>query len=149
MRDVLTATFAVRDLGGVDCSPDGGAVAWDETYHDPYDLLHSPRYTAVYSRRIAGGPTLRVTAGKQNGFYDEENPVWSPDGREIAFLSDARSKGQLQLFVARADGSGVRELNELDRGRATVELGAGWEAARFSLYRRGSSASRCACPGRA
>ena len=113
MRDVLTATFAVRDLGGVDCSPDGSAVAWDETFHDPHDLLHSPRYTAVYVRRIAGGPTMRLTAGKQNGFYDEENPVWSPDGREIAFLSDARSKGQLQLFIARADGSGVRRLNEL------------------------------------
>lgn len=113
MRDVLTATFEVRDLGGVDCSPDGGAVAWDETFHDPHDLLHSPRYTAIYVRRIAGGPTLRLTAGTQNGFYDEENPVWSPDGHEIAFLSDARSKGQLQLFIARADGSGVRRLKEL------------------------------------
>ncbi len=113
MRDVLTATFAVRDLSGVDCSADGSAVAWEETFHDPHDLLHSPRYTAVYARRIAGGPTMRMTAGKQNGFYDEENPVWSPDAREIAFLSDARSKGQLQLFIARADGSGVRRLNEL------------------------------------
>ncbi len=113
MRDVLTATFEVRDLGGVDCSPDGGAVAWDETFHDPHDLLHSPRYTAIYVRRIAGGPTFRLTAGTQNGFYDEENPVWSPDGHEIAFLSDARSKGQLQLFIARADGSGVRRLKEL------------------------------------
>ncbi len=113
MRDVLTATFEVRDLGGVDCSRDGNAVAWEETFHDPHDLLHSPRYMAVYSRRIAGGPTLRLTAGKQNGFYDEENPVWSPDGHEIAFLSDARSKGQLQLFIARADGSGVRQVKEL------------------------------------
>jgi dipeptidyl aminopeptidase/acylaminoacyl peptidase len=68
---------------------------------------------SVYVRRIAGGPLLRITAGTQNGFYDEENPVWSPDGREVAFLSDARSKGQLQLFIARADGSGVRQLNKL------------------------------------
>ena len=113
MRDVLTATFEVRDLGGVDCSPDGSAVAWDESFHDPHDLLHSPRYTSVYVRRIAGGPRLRLTAGKQSGFYDEENPVWSPDGRKIAFLSDARSKGQLQLFIARADGSGLRQLNTL------------------------------------
>lgn len=113
MRDVLTATFEVRDLGGVDCSPDGSAVVWDESFHDPHDLLHSARYTSVYVRRIAGGPRLRLTAGSQRGFYDEENPVWSPNGREIAFLSDARSKGQLQLFIARADGSGLRQLSSL------------------------------------
>ncbi|MFZ0363987.1 MAG: S9 family peptidase [Candidatus Cybelea sp.] len=113
MRDVLTATFEVRDLGGVDCSPDGSAVVWDESFHDPHDLLHSARYTSVYVRRIARGPRLRLTAGSQRGFYDEENPVWSPNGREIAFLSDARSKGQLQLFIARADGSGLRQLSSL------------------------------------
>jgi dipeptidyl aminopeptidase/acylaminoacyl peptidase len=113
MRDVLTATFGVRDLSAVNLSPDGSAVAWQETYRDRNDLLRSPRFAAVYVRRLAGGPIVRVTAGDPAGGYDEENPVWSPDGRAIAFLSDARSKDQLQLFVAAADGTQVRALGRL------------------------------------
>jgi dipeptidyl aminopeptidase/acylaminoacyl peptidase len=108
MRDVLTASYRVRDLRGVDLSPDGRAVAWEESYHDPNDLLESLAYSAIYVRQITGGSQIRVTAGDRNGNYTEANPVWSPDGREIAFLSDARSKGQMQLFVADPDGRNVR-----------------------------------------
>ena len=53
---------------------------------------------------------MRLTAGSAGGYYDEENPAWSPDGSKIAFLSDARSQGQLQLYVADADRRNVREL---------------------------------------
>ncbi len=111
MRDVLTASYRVRDLRDVDLSPDGRAVAWEEQYHDPADLLQSPMYSALYVRKLQGGsPPVRLTAGGRNGNYTEENPVWSPDGRKIAFLSDARSKGQLQLFVADANGRNVRQI---------------------------------------
>ncbi len=33
---------------------------------------------------------------------NETEPQWSPNGREIAFLSDARSHGQVQVFIANA-----------------------------------------------
>jgi dipeptidyl aminopeptidase/acylaminoacyl peptidase len=114
MTQVLTASFAVRDLGGVNLAPSGDAVAWDESFHDPANLLHSARYTSLYVAPLAGGKRFRLTAGNANGFYDEENPVWSPDGSKIAFLSDARSKGQSQVYVARSDGSGVRQLGVLN-----------------------------------
>lgn len=114
MRDVLTASYRVRDLRGVDLSPDGVAVAWEESYHDPNDLLQSLAYSAIYIRPIAGGSQTRVTAGDPNGNYTEENPVWSPDGREIAFLSDARSKGQMQLFVADPDGHNARQIAKFE-----------------------------------
>jgi dipeptidyl aminopeptidase/acylaminoacyl peptidase len=110
MREVLTAAYAVRDLGGVALAPDGESVAWEESFHNPRRLLESPRVTAVYAQRLGGGRRVRVTAGKSAAYYDEENPVWSPDARQIAFLSDARSRGQMQLFVARADGTYVHEL---------------------------------------
>lgn len=54
MRDVLTATYAVRDLNDVEITRDGKAVAWEEDFHDRRDLLHSPLYSAVYERPIAG-----------------------------------------------------------------------------------------------
>src|SRR5579863_6357043 len=113
MRDVLQATYAVRELSAVALSPDGDAVAWQESFHDPRRLLESPRYEAVYVQSVARGARIHVTAGSRAAYYDEENPAWSPDGRSLAFLSDARSKGQLQVFVASATGSQVRQLGRI------------------------------------
>jgi len=113
MRDVLLSAYAIRDLTAVALSPSGNAVAWEEIFRDPHDLLNSPRYNAVYLQSRSGGGRVHVTAGGAAGYYDEENPVWSPDGRRVAFLSDARSRGQLQIFVARADGSQIRKLGSL------------------------------------
>jgi dipeptidyl aminopeptidase/acylaminoacyl peptidase len=113
MRDVLTAVYALRELSEVDLSPARDAVAWQETFHDPARLLQSPGWKSVYLRQLSRGARVRLTAGTSNGYYDEENPVWSPDGRAVAFLSDARSKGQLQIFVASSAGSHVRQLGKL------------------------------------
>lgn len=113
MREVLTASYAVRDLSNVALSPSGGAVAWQESFHDPRRLLESPRYEAVYAQSLAHGARIHVTAGAPARYYDEENPVWSPDARRLAFLSDARSKGQLQIFVASETGAQVRQLGTL------------------------------------
>jgi dipeptidyl aminopeptidase/acylaminoacyl peptidase len=113
MRDVLRSAYAVRDLSNVDLAPSGDAVAWEETFHDPARLLLSPRWDVAYVRRL-GGAKMRLTAGSAGGYYDEENPAWSPDGSKIAFLSDARSKGQLQLFVADARAAHVRQLGRFD-----------------------------------
>ncbi|HVR46434.1 MAG TPA: S9 family peptidase [Candidatus Binatia bacterium] len=113
MREVLTASYAVRDLTDVALSPNGTAVAWEESFHDPRRLLESPLYHAAYVQSPGGGTRIHLTAGAPAEYYDEENPVWSPDGRSLAFLSDARSKDQLQIFVASATGSRVRELGRL------------------------------------
>jgi len=114
MREVLRALYAVHDLSGVDLSPTGEAAVWQESFHSAQHLLDSPRVNALYLQRLAGGAPLRITAGARAAYYDEDDPVWSPDGHAIAFLSDARSKGRLQLFVADAGGAHVRQIGELD-----------------------------------
>ena len=149
MTQVLTASFAVRDLGGVNLAPSGDAVAWDESFHDPANLLHSARYTSLYVAPLAGGKRFRLTAGSANGFYDEENPVWSPDGSKIAFLSDARSKGQSQIFVARSDGSGVQQLGRLNGNVQRLTWAPGGAGARGPLYSLGASQGRRAGGGSA
>ena len=68
---------------------------------------------ALYVQRLPGGAAVRITAGTPAAYYDEEDPVWSPDGSAIAFLSDARSKGSPQLYVAGAGGAHVRQIGEL------------------------------------
>jgi dipeptidyl aminopeptidase/acylaminoacyl peptidase len=118
MKAVLTSTFAVRDLSGVNLSPDGRTVAWDEGFRDPKNLLHSPHYSAVFMQSTSGGTRTHVTAGNSQRYYDEENPVWSPDGHRLAFLSDARSSDQLQLFVW-DDAS--RVVRQIGRFRGDVQ----------------------------
>jgi dipeptidyl aminopeptidase/acylaminoacyl peptidase len=114
MRDVLTALYGVHDLGAVGLSPNGEAVVWQESFYDARRLLDSPRCYALYLQRLTAGAPVRITAGAPGAFSDEEDPVWSPDGSAIAFLSDARSKGSLQLFVAGADGKHVRQIGRLN-----------------------------------
>ncbi len=112
MRDVLLASYAVRDLSAVTLARNGDALAWQESFHDPRRILESPRYEAVYVQRLSG-ERVAVTAGARGGYYDEESPAWSPDGRTVAFLSDARSKRQLEIFVADANGRHVRQIGRL------------------------------------
>jgi len=51
-----------------------------------------------------GGGLKRLTKDR----YIDVGPAWSPDGRQIAFVSDRT--GAPQLYVMNADGSGVRRL---------------------------------------
>jgi TolB protein len=51
-----------------------------------------------------GGGLTRLT----NDRYIDVGPTWSPDGRQIAFVSDRT--GAPQIYVMNADGSGVRRL---------------------------------------
>src|ERR1700760_4143309 len=69
-------------------SPDGSSVAYVEG-------LGAPDQSAIY---IA--PRRRVSAGDGTTACDEGSVAWSPDGKQIAFLSDQQEKGQLQLYVA-------------------------------------------------
>src|SRR5262249_30287959 len=48
-------------------------------------------------------------------------PVWSPDGRRIAFIRD-RDRHTANIYVMNADGSGQRRLTQDLRRRPWVEL---------------------------
>ena len=63
---------------------------------------------------IAGGPHLPISAGQPGHSPCEEGAVsWSPDSRQIAFLSDCQSSGQLQLYIVPAAGGTARQLTRL------------------------------------
>jgi Tol biopolymer transport system component len=51
----------------------------------------------------AGGGDMRLTDDPKEDF----NPVWSPDGTKIAFVSDRR--GTRDLFIKTANGAGLEE----------------------------------------
>lgn len=111
MQQVLAATFGIRDLSHVGIAPDASAVVWQESFRE------APRYErrrALYVQMVGESTPTRITAGNQGAYYDEQEPTWSADGKRIAFLSDARSPNQLQLFIGGPAGEQPRELTHLD-----------------------------------
>ena len=108
----VKAMFGVREFEQAAISPDGKRVASVESLPGPGG---APSANSAIRVAELGGPGTqkRITAGDGKAAHEEHDVAWSPDGKSIAFLSDGKSKGQLQLFVARADGSGTRQLTHL------------------------------------
>jgi TolB protein len=67
------------------------------------------------------GTGLRRVVGFESA-YGPHTPVWSPDGRKIAFVS--MPNGDEDIFVVNTDGSGVRNLT----GNPLGEYGPRWSA---------------------
>lgn len=58
----------------------------------------------IYKVSAQGGTAVQLTT---QASY-EANPVWSPDGEQIAFASDRN--GNFDLFIMSADGGAARRL---------------------------------------
>ena len=84
---------SVRPIYEADLSSDGRMVAWSSK--DAKSSAESIQIAPVNGSH----PAQHVTAGSNGAICDEQEPAWSPDARLIAFLSDCRTQGQLQLYV--------------------------------------------------
>ena len=99
----------------------------------------------VYAARVDGAP-MRCSNGSEAKACklttepgEHEDPVWSPDGKWIAY---ARINGeQAAIHVMRADGSEARTLTR--PGRDTLDLHPSWspEGRRIAFYRVAGSNS--------
>jgi Tol biopolymer transport system component len=97
------ATGETRRITDVDAalpswSPHGGRIAF-------FHRLGEPRGN-VWTVPIAGGEPTPVTAGLSRSW----NPVWSPDGRYLYFVSDRG--GSMNLWRVRVDEASGRALAE-------------------------------------
>jgi dipeptidyl aminopeptidase/acylaminoacyl peptidase len=93
--------FLLKTVSDPQVSPDGKLVAyvvsWPEREND------ETRYS-IYLAPIDGRtPARRFTHGKK-----DHSPRWSPDGKQLAFISDRGDKNQ--LFVAPMDGGEARQV---------------------------------------
>jgi Tol biopolymer transport system component len=83
-------------------SPDWEKVAFvQERGGDVYGLA---RNSDIYGMNADGSGRRRLTRSPQN----DGDPVWSPDGRRLAFVR-VRG-GRADIYVVDADGSGLRRL---------------------------------------
>jgi dipeptidyl aminopeptidase/acylaminoacyl peptidase len=103
-----TRAFTVNDLleleriGEPQVSPDGRLVAFTL---QTIDLAENRRTTAIYLAPVGGGAATELVAGGSN-----TRPRWSPDSRQVAFLSDR--SGSSQIWMINAEGAGLSQVTD-------------------------------------
>src|SRR5438552_17171376 len=92
-------------------SPDGSRAAWVERAPGK----DGPDYTRSVIRVGAlGQMTKKISAcPAARKFCDEAEIAWSPDGKQLAFLSDGAKKDQQQLYLADLRTGRARPLTKL------------------------------------
>ena len=98
-------------VGEAQVSPDGKWVAYMVSTPD---LDANRNASNIWIVPAGGGESLQLT---QSGH--DSSPVWSPDGKTIAFLS-SRS-GESQVYLLSMDGGEARPLTHLSTGADIVK----------------------------
>src|SRR5271156_1963855 len=112
LDDAMRAMFGVRAFQQATISPDGKHVAWVESLPGPGNTPSSN--SAIYiAATDSADVAKRITAGDGKAAREEHDVAWSADSKRIAFLSDAGSPGQLQLFVVPTSGGAPKQLTHL------------------------------------
>jgi Tol biopolymer transport system component len=109
-------------------SPEGRRIAYvrqsEITYEDG-----TPQELTTYSSQIFvsnadGSGQARVSRTRKYDYESDRNPVWSPDGRRIAF--EGYDDGDYMVYVVGADGSGERSLSPGASERPGGYAGPAW-----------------------
>ena len=90
-----------------DVSPDGTRIAYTTLRHSTGSAFSRVHSFEIVTSTLDGSDVRRLTENESL----ETNPVWSPDGTRIAFLSDrGNSVGRFRLYTMATDGSDVRSV---------------------------------------
>jgi len=112
LDDAMRAMYGVRAFQQAVISPDGKRVAWVESLPGPGSAPSAN--SAIYAAGTdSAAVAKRITAGDGKTAREEHDLAWSADSKRIAFLSDAGSPGQLQVFVVDASGGVAKQLTHL------------------------------------
>jgi Tol biopolymer transport system component len=99
--------YKLKDVSDVRISPDGKWVAYELSGIDE-KADHS--YTNLYMAPIGGGDAVQLTfSGK------DEHPRWSPDNRQLAFLSSRNDK-ESQVYLLNRDGGEAYPITDIEQG---------------------------------
>lgn len=111
-RALTRLTNERQSVTGLDWSPDGARLVYAKTLAIPNRPPPAEQQDVLTIG--SNGANVQNITGSET---DEFAPVWSPDGRRVAFVASA--SGRTAIAVMNADGSGRRSLtvgpgNDLD-----------------------------------
>jgi dipeptidyl aminopeptidase/acylaminoacyl peptidase len=94
-------TLRVAGVGTPRISPDGTRVAYTVSEILKFEKDKEWKSaTQVWVVPVAGGAARQFTRGEKSA----SAPEWSPDGKQLAFLTDREKDGERQVWMAWADG---------------------------------------------
>ncbi|MFC1995998.1 S9 family peptidase [Chloroflexota bacterium] len=93
-------------ISGLQISPDGKHVIYAQ---QRVDTKSEKKFSNLWIVPTEGGIPRQFTYGDQN----DHNPKWSPDGNQIAFISNRKDEKQPQIYLIPFDGGEARPLTDL------------------------------------
>jgi len=92
-------------------SPDGARVAWVQNIEVEGGASAG---SVIYVQELKSSAKPQRISGAKTGKQAYEDTIaWSPDSHHLAFLSDAETPGQPQLFVANVVDGSARKVTSL------------------------------------
>jgi dipeptidyl aminopeptidase/acylaminoacyl peptidase len=103
------ASLNLRSLSDLQFSPDGSRLAF--VVAEPPKGEDRPRHIWLFDKNTNGVRQFTFSPKA------ESSPRWSPDGKQLAFLSN-REEDQQQIFLMRVDGG---EASVLTKGKRSIQ----------------------------
>ena len=108
---VFDSLRSVRHFHDVAISPDGRRAAWSQK---AFDKDNFESLGTIFVADVPSGKSRQLTAATDGETHREQGAAFSPDGKTIAFLSDAAKPRQRQIWLEPAEGGAPRQLTRIE-----------------------------------
>jgi dipeptidyl aminopeptidase/acylaminoacyl peptidase len=105
--------YRMRSVGDPQRSPDGAWVAYTVSHVDSAKDRHD---SDIYKTSWDGATTIRLTSSDES----ESSPRWSPDGKQLAFLSSRQGAKGSQIWLFNNAGGEAERVSDVKGGVSSI-----------------------------